>query len=183
MSAELPPVREVRSGFLLGLGCVVALVLGALAFFGRQQAGVPRPGEAARAVAAKTVRTNTGHPVRSSAKLQLDEAGNILPDAPELGPKVLADLNQVKFAELQALAEELGCADKSRLFGFSASAEKALDEMMKEPRWKQLDQEIDALAESWPEANQEERQVILDRTSAFWDQGIIEARRRLAALR
>lgn len=95
----------------------------------------------------------------------------------------MADLVNVKFAELQALAEELGCADKSRLFGFSASAEKALEEMMKDPRWKQLGQEIDALAESWPEANQEERQVILDRTSAFWDQGIIEARRRLSALR
>jgi hypothetical protein len=55
--------------------------------------------------------------------------------------------------------------------------------MMKEPRWKQLDQEIDALAESWPEANQEERQVILDRISAGWDQAFIEARRRLSALR
>lgn len=183
MSAELPPVREVRSGFLLGLGCVVATVLGALAFFGRQQAGVPRPGEAARAAAAKTVRTNTGHPVRSSAKLQLDEAGNILPDASELGPKVLADWIHVKFTELQALAEELGCADKTRLFGFSDSAEKALGEMMDEPRWKQLDQEMDALAQSWSEANQEERQVILDRTSAVWDQLFIEARRRLSALR
>jgi hypothetical protein len=183
MSAELPPVREVRSGFLLGLGCVVALVLGALVFFGRQQAGLPRPGEAARAAAAKSVRTNTGHPVRSSAKLQLEEAGNILPDAPQLGPKVLADLDEVKFAELQALAEELGCADKSRLFGFSVSAEKALEEMNNEPRWKQLDQEIKALASSWPEANQEERQVILDRTSAGWEQLIIEARRRWSALR
>jgi hypothetical protein len=39
------------------------------------------------------------------------------------------------------------------------------------------------LAESWPGANQEERQVILDRTSAGWDQVLIEARRRLPALR
>jgi len=92
-------------------------------------------------------------------------------------------LNEVKFAKLQALAEELGYDDKSRFFGISASAEKALDEMMNEPRWKQLEQEIETLAESWPGANQEERQVILDRTSAGWDQVLIEARRRLPALR
>jgi hypothetical protein len=183
MPPEPTTDRAVRSGFLLGLGCVVALVVGALAFFGRQPPSAARPGEAIRATDAKTIRTRAGHPVRSSAKIRLDEAGNVLPDAPELGPKVLADLTEVKFAELQALAEELGCADKSRLFGFSRSAEKALDEMMKEPRWKQLEQEIEALAESWPEANQEERQVILDRTSAGWDQVLIEARRRLSVLR
>ena len=183
MSAELPPAREVRSGFLLGLGCVVALVLGALAFFGRQQAGVPRPGEVGRAAAAKTVRTNTGHPVRSSAKLQLDEAGNVLPDAPELGPTALDDLGKVKVDELKVFAREVGLADERRLFGLSQRAEEALDKMVEESPWKGLAREMEEFEKRWEEASQEERAVMHDRASAILDEMIAEARRRLSALR
>jgi len=183
MSQESPPDREVRSGFLLGLGCVVALVLGALAFFGRQHAGLTRSGEVARATAAKTIRTKTGQPVRSSAKLQLDEAGNVLPDAPELGSGALHELAQAKLDELKVFAREIGLADESRLFGFSQPAEEALDKMLKEPPFKTLEREMDELEKRWEAASQEERAAMHDRASAIYDELIAEARRRLSALR
>jgi hypothetical protein len=183
MSQESPPDREVRSGFLLGLGCVVALVLGALAFFGRQHAGLTRSGEVARATAAKTIRTKTGQPVRSSAKLQLDEAGNVLPDAPELGPTALDDLGKVKVDELKVFAREVGLADERRLFGFSQRAEEALDKMLEESPWKGLAREMEEFDKRWEAASQEERAVMHDRATAIYDELLAEARRRLSALR
>jgi hypothetical protein len=45
-----------------------------------------------------------------------------------------------------------------------------------------LGKELDFLDKSWPEANQQERQVILDRTSAIADQLLIEFRATLSAL-
>jgi len=183
MSPESTPDREVRSGFLLGLGCVVALVVGALAFFGRPRAGLTRPGEVASVNAAKPIRTKTGQPVRSSAKLRLDEAGNVLPDAPELGPTALDDLGKVKVDELKVFAREVGLADERRLFGLSQRAEEALDKMVEESPWKGLAREMDELGRRWEAASQEERAVMHDRASAIYDELIAEARRRLAALR
>jgi len=183
MSPEPATAREVRSGFLLGLGCVIALVMGALTFFGRHQAVDARPRETTRAAGVKTIRTKTGHPVRSSAKLSLDEAGNILPDAPELGPRAMEDLMKAKLAEFQAMAQELECADQSRLLGLNTSAEKAMDEMLKDPRWNQVQRELTALEGGWSEASEEERRVILERFSIVYDQLLAEARRRLSALR
>ena len=183
MSPESPPDREVRSGFLLGLGCVVAFVLGALAFFGRQHAGLTRPDEAARAAAAKTIRTKTGQPVRSSAKLQLDEAGNVLPDAPDLGPTALDDLGKAKVDELKVFAREVGLADEHRLFGLSQRAEEALDKMVEESPWKGLAREMEEFDKRWEAASQEERAVMHDRATAIYDELLAEARRRLSALR
>ena len=183
MSAELPPAREVRSGFLLGLGCVVALVLGALAFFGRQQAVGARPGEAARATGVKTIRTKTGHPVRSSAKLPLDEAGNILPDAPALGPRALKELAEARLRELEAMAKELGCADGNRLFGFSKAAEEAIDGMRRESGWRELGEELDVLQDRWAEADPEERLRIHARANENFDAILAEVRRRWSTLR
>lgn len=183
MFPESTPDREVRSGFLLGLGCVVALVVGALAFFGRPRAGLTRPGEVASVNAAKPIRTKTGQPVRSSAKLRLDEAGNVLPDAPELGPTALDDLGKVKVDELKVFAREVGLADERRLFGLSQRAEEALDKMVEESPWKGLAREMDELGRRWEAASQEERAVMHDRASAIYDELIAEARRRLAALR
>lgn len=180
MSPQPSPISRGRFGLLLGLVFALGVVLVGLSLLGRR-AELAAP--VAKPTQVPPARRQVSTKPRSAAFLNLDESKNVRPDAPELGPKVLADLNAVKFAELQALAEGLGYADKSRLFGISNSAEKALDEMMNEPRWKQLDQEINALAESWPGANREERQVILDRTSAGWDQALIEAARRLSALR
>lgn len=183
MSQESLPDREVRSGFLLGLGCVVALVVGALAFFGRPRAGLTRPGEVASVNAAKPIRTKTGQPVRSSAKLQLDEAGNVLPDVPELGPTALDDLGKVKVDELKVFAREVGLADERRLFGLSQRAEEALDKMVEESPWKGLAREMEEFDRRWEAASQEERAVMHDRASAIYDELIAEARRRLAALR
>lgn len=180
MTPQPSPTSRVRLGLLLGFVFTLGVVLFGLRFLGRH-AEIATP--VAKPTQTPPARRQVSAMPRSSASLKLDESKNVWPDAPKLRLKVLADLNKVKFAEIQALAEELGCADKSRLFGFSDSAEKALGEMMKEPRWKQLGQELETLEESWPEANQEERQVILDRTSAGWDQARIEARRRLSALR
>jgi hypothetical protein len=183
MPPEPTTDRAVRSGFLLGLGCVVALVVGALAFFGRPRAGLARPGEVASVNAAKTIRTKTGQPVRSSAKLQLDEAGNVLPDAPELGPTALDDLVDSRFDELKVLARELGLADESQFFGLSQRAAQALDKMTEEPPWDGLAREMDELGRRWEAASQEERAVMHDRASAIYDELIAEALRRLAALR
>ncbi len=183
MSQESPPHREVRSGFLLGLGCVVVLVVGALAFFGRQHARLVRSGEMASVNAAKTIRTKTGQPVRSSAKLRLDEAGNVLPDAPELGPTALDDLGKVKVDELKVFAREVGLADERRLFGLSQRAEEALDKMVEESPWKGLAREMEEFEKRWEEASQEERAVMHARATAIFDEMLAEARRRLAALR
>ena len=180
MSPQPSPISRGRLGLLLGLVFTLGVVLVGLSFLGQ---GAELAAPAAKSTQVSPAKGQLRVKLRSAAFLNLDESKNVRPDAPELGPKDLADLNEVKFAKLQALAEELSYDDKSRFFGISASAEKALDEMMNEPRWKQLEQEIKTLAESWPGANQEERQVILDRTSAGWDQVLIEARRRLPALR
>jgi hypothetical protein len=177
MSPQPSPISPGRLGLLLGLVFTLGVVLVGLSFLGQ---GAELAAPAAKSTQLPPAKGQLRVKLRSAAFLNLDESKNVRPDAPELGP---TDLNEVKFAKLQALAEELGYDDKSRFFGISASAEKALDEMMNEPRWKQLEQEIETLAESWPGANQEERQVILDRTSAGWDQVLIEARRRLPALR
>ncbi len=183
MSQESPPDREVRSGFLLGLGCVVALVVGALAFFGRQHAVLPRPGEVARATAAKTIRTKTGQPVRSSAKLRLDEAGNVLPDAPELGPTALDDQWRSRVDELKVYAHGLGLADESQFFGLSQRAAQALDKMTGEPPWEGLAREMEGFDRRWEAASQAERAVMHDLATAIFDEMLAEARRRLAALR
>ncbi len=183
MSPELAPDREVRSGFLLGLGCVVALVVGALAFFGRTHPSAARPGEATRATDAKTIRTKAGHPVRSSAKIRLDEAGNILPDAPELGPRFLEDWEEAKQDEFLTWVKESGFADESRLFGVSKAAEDVLEAMIKEPRWARSEQELETLKQSWTAANQEERRLIRERYEGLHGQLFDEARRRLSALR
>ena len=183
MSQESPPDREVRSGFLLGLGCVVALVVGALAFFGRPRAGLTRPGEVASVNAAKTIRTKTGQPVRSSAKLRLDEAGNVLPDAPELGSTALDDLGKAKVDELKVFARDIGLADERRFFGLSRRAEEALDKMVEESPWKGLAREMQEFDKRWEAASQEQRAVMHDRASVIFDEMLAEARRRLAALR
>jgi hypothetical protein len=133
--------------------------------------------------AAKTIRTKTGQPVRSSAKLQLDEAGNVLPEAPELGPTALDDLVDSRFDELKVFARELGLADESQFFGLSQRAAQALDKMTEEPPWDGLAREMDELGRRWEAASQEERAVMHDRASAIYDELIAEARRRLAALR
>lgn len=183
MSPEPATDREVRSGFLLGLGCVVALVVGALAFFGRPHPSAARPGEAARATDARTIRTKAGHAVRSSAKIRLDEAGNVLPDAPELGPRFLEDWEEAKQDEFLAWVKVSGFADESRLFGISKAAEDVFEAMIKEPRWAGSEQELEALKQSWPAANQEERRLIRERYEGLHVQLFDEARRRLAALR
>ena len=183
MSQESPPDREVRSGFLLGLGCVVAVVVGALAFFGRPRAGLARPGEVASVSAAKTIRTKTGQPVRSSAKLQLDAAGNVLPDAPDLGPTALDDQWRSRLDELKVYAHGLGLADEGQFFGLSRRAAQALDKMTEEPPWDGLAREMEEFDRRWEAASQAERAVMHDRATAIFDEMLAEARRRLAALR
>ena len=183
MPPEPTTDRAVRSGFLLGLGCVVALVVGALAFFGRPHPSAARPGEAIRATDAKTIRTRAGHPVRSSAKIRLDEAGNVLPDAPELGPRFLEDWEEAKRDEFLTWLKESGFADESRLLGVSKAAENVLEAMIKEPRWARFEQELETLKQSWPAANQEERRLIRERYEGLTVELIDEARRRLSALR
>ncbi|MEY4853723.1 MAG: hypothetical protein RIR32_399 [Verrucomicrobiota bacterium] len=183
MPPEPTTDRAVRSGFLLGLGCVVALVVGALAFFGRPHPSAARPSEATRATDAKTIRTKAGHAVRSSAKIRLDEAGNILPDAPELGPRFLEDWEEAKRDEFLTWLKESGFADESRLLGVSKAAENVLEAMIKEPRWARFEQELETLKQSWPAANQEERRLIRERYEGLTVELIDEARRRFSALR
>ena len=88
-----------------------------------------------------------------------------------------------KEAEGRAMFKELGHADESRDAGLTDSAEMVLAKLADEPRMVKIGEELDLLANSWPEANQQERQVILDRTSAIADQLLIEFRAALSALR
>jgi hypothetical protein len=121
--------------------------------------------------------------VRSSAKIRLDEAGNVLPDAPELGPRFLEDWEEARGGEFLAWLKESGFADESRLFGVSKAAEDVLEAMIKEPRWAGFEQELATLKQSWPAANQEERRLIRERYEGLSVQLFDEARRRLSALR
>jgi len=87
-----------------------------------------------------------------------------------------------KEAEVRAMIKELGHADESQDSGLTNSAEIVLAMVALKPRIVKLGEELDFLDESWPEANQQERQVILDRTSAIADQLLIEFRAALSAL-
>jgi hypothetical protein len=87
-----------------------------------------------------------------------------------------------KEAEGRAMFKELGHADESQDSGLTNSAEMVLAKLAEEPRMVKLGKELDFLDKSWPEANQQERQVILDRTSAIADQLLIEFRAALSAL-
>jgi hypothetical protein len=182
MPPEPTTNRQVRLGFLLGLGCVMALVLGALAFFGRPSASVAKAGDAPKSAGVRTFRTKTGYPVRSSAKLALEEAGNVLPDAPELGERALAELAESCLRDLQAIAKELGCADETRLFGLSKAAEDALGGMQREPGWRELDEEMHALQARWDKADPDERLRIHARVNENFDVILAEVRRRWSTL-
>ena len=171
---------RVRLGLLLGLVFTLAVVLVGLRFLGRGAEIATPVAKPAQAPPAKgQVRVN----LRSSASLNLDESKNVRPDAPELGPEDLSVFQEKVQARFLALVKEMGYADESRVTGITISAEMLMDKMGNEPRWKQLENEINAMALTWPEANQQERQFILDCLSAIYDQGAIELRRRLSDLR
>ena len=171
---------RVRLGLLLGLVFTLAVVLVGLRFLGRGAEIATPVAKPAQAPPAKgQVRVN----LRSSASLNLDESKNVRPDAPELGPKDLEVFQDKVQARFLALVKEMGYADESRGSGIAISAKMVMEKMGSEPRWKQLENEINAMALTWTEANQQERQVILDRSSAIYDQGAIELRRRLSDLR
>jgi hypothetical protein len=182
MPPEPTTNRQVRLGFLLGLGCVMALVLGTLAFFGRPAASVAKAGDAPKSAGVRTFRTKTGYPVRSSAKLALQEAGNVLPDAPELGERALAELAESRLRDLQAIAKELGCADETRLFGLSKAAEASIEGMSREPNWRELGKEMDGLQARWAKADPEERLRIHARFNENFDAFLVEVRRRWSTL-
>jgi hypothetical protein len=164
---------------LLGLVFTLGVVLVGLRFLGRGAEIATPVAKPTQAPPAKgQVRVN----LRSSASLNLDESKNVRPDAPELGPKALETLLKQKGAEGEAMFKELGHADESQDSGLTNSAEMVLAKLAEEPRMVKLGKELDFLDKSWPEANQQERQVILDRTSAIADQLLIEFRAALSAL-
>jgi hypothetical protein len=180
MSPQSSPISRGRFGLLLGLVFTLGVVLVGLSFLGRRAelaTPVAKPTQAPPAKGQVRVK------LRSSASLNLDESKNVRPDAPELGPKDLEVFGAKAQAGFLALVREMGYADESRVTGLTVSAEMLMEKMGSEPRWKQLENEINAMALTWPEANQQERQVILDRNSAIYDQAAIELRRRLSDLR
>ncbi len=180
MTPQPSPTSRVRLGLLLGFVFTLGVVLFGLRFLGRH-AEIATP--VAKPTQAPPARRQISVMPRSSASLKLDESKNVWPDAPELGPKDLEVFQDKVQARFRALVKEMGYADESRVTGITISAEMLMDKMGNEPRWKQLENEINAMALTWPEANQQERQVILDRLSAIYDQGAIELRRRLSDLR
>ena len=180
MSPQPSPISRGRFGLLLGLVFTLGVVLVGLSFLGRRaELAAPVAKQTQEPSARRQVRVK----LRSSASLNLDESKNVRPDAPELGPKDLAVFQDKAQGRFLALVKEMGYADESRVTGLTISAEMLMEKMGSEPRWKQLENEINAMALTWPEANQQERQVILDRNSAIYDQAAIELRRRLSDLR
>ena len=180
MSPQPSPISRGRFGLLIGLVFTLGVVLVGLSFLGRR-AEIATP--VAKPTQAPPAKGQVRVKLRSSASLNLDESKNVRPDAPELGPKDLEVFQDKVQARFLALVKEMGYADESRGSGIAISAQMVMDKMGSEPRWKQLENEINAMALTWPEANQQERQVILDRSSAIYDQGAIELRRRLSDLR
>ena len=183
MSLQPSTTSRVRLGLLLGLVFTLGVVLVGLRFLGRGAEIATPVAKPTQAPPAKgQVRVN----LRSSASLNLDESKNVRPDAPELGPKALNTLLKQKEAEveaeLRAMIKELGHADESQGSGLTNSAVMVLAKLAEEPRMVKLGEELDFLDKSWPEANQQERQVILDCTSAIADQLLIEFRAALSAL-
>lgn len=180
MSPQPLTISRGRFGLLIGLVFTLGVVLAGLSFLGR---GAELAAPVAKPTQAPPAKGQVRVKLRSSASLNLDESKNVRPDAPELGPKDLAVFQAKAQARFLALVKEMGYADETRANGLTISAEMLMNKMGNEPRWKQLENEINAMALTWPEAGQEERQVILDRASAIYDQGAIELRRRLSALR
>ena len=180
MSPQPSPISRGRFGLLIGLVFTLGVVLVGLSFLGRR-AEIATP--VAKPTQAPPAKGQVRVKLRSSASLNLDESKNVRPDAPELGPKDLEVFQDKVQARFRALVKEMGYADESRVTGITISAEMLMDKMGNEPRWKQLENEINAMALTWPEANQQERQFILDCLSAIYDQGAIELRRRLSDLR
>lgn len=181
MSLQPSTTSRVRLGLLLGLVFTLGVVLVGLRFLGRGAeiaTPVTKPTQAPPAKG--QVKVN----LRSSASLNLDESKNVRPDySPELGPKDLAVFQAKTQAKFRAMVEELGHADESQDAGVTKSAAMVLAKLAEEPRMVKLGEEIDFLDKSWAEANQQERQVILDRTYAIADQMLIEFRAALSALR
>ena len=179
MSLQPSTTSRVRLGLLLGLVFTLGVVLVGLRFLGRGAEIATPVAKPTQAPPAKgQVRVN----LRSSASLNLDESKNVRPDAPELGPKALNTLLKQKEAEVRAMIKELGHADESQDSGITFTAEMVLALVALKPRMVKLGEELDFLDKSWPEANQQERQVILDRTSDLTDQLLIEFRAALSAL-
>ena len=179
MSLQPSTTSRVRLGLLLGLVFTLGVVLVGLRFLGRGAeiaTPVAKPTEAPPAIGQVRVKP------RSSASLNLVESKNVRPDAPELGPNALGTLLKQKEAEGRAMFKELGHDDESQDASLTKSAEMVLAKLAEEPRMVKLGEELDFLDKSWPEANQQERQVILDHTSAIADQLLIEFRAALSAL-
>ena len=180
MSPQSSPISRGRFGLLLGLVFTLGVVLVGLSFLGRRaELAAPVAKQTQEPSARRQVRVN----LRSSASLNLDESKNVRPDTPELGPKDLAVFQAKAQAKFRAVVDELGYGNESREGGISKSAEELMNKMGSEPRWKQLENEINTLALAWPGASQAERQVAIDRISAIYDEGLIELRRRLSDLR
>ena len=180
MSPQPSPISRGRFGLLISVVITLGVVLVGLSFLGRR-AEIATP--VAKPTQAPPAKDQVRVKLRSSASLNLDESKNVRPDAPELGPNALGTFMKQKEAEGRAMFKELGHADESRANGLTISAEKVLIELVEEPRLAKLGEEMQFLNKSWPGASQEERQVILDRTSAIVDQLLIEFRAALSALR
>ena len=181
MSVDAPHTPRVRPRFLLGVTFVAAVVLVGLFVFGRRStvsAEAPAAGQRS-AVASPSAKVFP----RSAAHLQLDEAKNVRPDAPEVTSTSLQQLDGQVYPRMMALAQEMQVADPTRLFGLSARAEETLDAMMKEPRFRELETLLKEQERRWVEADMAERQEILKVRRAAYDELLAEARVRLSALR
>lgn len=181
MSLQPSTTSRVRLGLLLGLVFTLGVVLVGLRFLGR---GAEIATPVAKPTQAPPAKGQVKVNLRSSASLNLDESKNVRPDdSPELGPKDLEVFQAKTQAKFRAMFEELGVADESQDAVVTKSAAMVLAKLAEEPRMVKLGEEIDFLDKSWPGANQQERQVILDRTYAIADQMLIEFRAALSALR
>jgi hypothetical protein len=182
MSLQPSTTSRIRLGLLLGLVFTLGVVLVGLRFLGR---GAEIATPVAKPTQAPPVKGQVKVNLRSSASLNLDESKNVRPDdSPELGSKNFKEVLQAKTAaKFRAMFEELGIADESQDAGVTKSAAMVLAKLAEEPRMVKLGEKLDFLDESWAEANQQERQVILDRTYAITDQLLIEFRAALSALR
>jgi len=181
MSVEAPLTPRVRSRFLLGVAFIAVIVLVGLFVFGRRStvsAEAPAAGQRS-AVASPSAKAFP----RSAAHLQLDEAKNVRPDLPEVMASSLQQLDGQVYPRMMALAQEMQVADPTRLFGLSVRAEEALDAMMKEPRFHELETLLEGQERRWVEADMAERQEILKVRRATYDKLLAEARVRLSALR
>lgn len=162
--------RGRRTWLLVVLGGAVLLAAYWLTRRVEPRSSTPASPAASPAPARPTAAKGTVGAARSSARLRLDRAENILPDH--------RTAKEQKDEIVQRWGEFLN-AEKARLG--AAAFDPLAKRWLERPRLKALIEEWRSLEQAWPERSEQERDGQLPRIRAMWDEAMTEYAAELAA--